>query len=139
MAGNTTPIFSKIGSVQWTTVPVVAANTTTDLTTGTSYLVWTADATNGGFLKKLRFRALGTNIATVARIWITNATGPGVAANSVLFDEVSLAASTLSQTSALAIYEIPINEALDPGYRVYITLGTAVAAGYSVTGFGGKY
>lgn len=139
MAGNTTPIFSKIGSVQWTTVPVVAANTTIDLTTGTSYLVWTADATNGGFLKKLRFRALGTNIATVARIWITNATGPGVAANAVLFDEVSLAASTLSQTSALAVYEVPINEALDPGYKIYITLGTAVAAGYSVTGFGGKY
>jgi hypothetical protein len=139
MAGNTTPIYSKVGDIQWTTTAITAANTTTDLTSGTSYLVFTADATNGGFLKKIRFRSLGTNVATVARIWLTNTTGPGVAADAVLLDEVSLAASTVSQTSALAVYEVPVLEAIPPGYKIYITIGTAVAAGYKATAFAGKY
>jgi hypothetical protein len=32
--------------------------------------VFAADATNGGFLQRLRFKALGTNVQTVARIYI---------------------------------------------------------------------
>jgi hypothetical protein len=138
MAGNTTPIFSKVGDVQWINT-VLAANTTTDLTTGTSYLAFTADATNGGYLQKLRFRALGTNVATVARVWLNNGSTTGTAANNTLFDEVTLAATTVSQTSSLAVYEVPVNLAMPPGYKVYITLGTAVAAGYDVIAVGGKY
>jgi hypothetical protein len=139
MPANINPIFTRLGDIQWNTTPILALNATTDLTSGTSYLVFTADATNGGYVQKLRFRPLGTNIATVARVWITNATGPGVAANAVLFDEISLAISTASSTSATPIYELPINTALPAGYRIYITLGTAVASGYTCTAIGGKY
>lgn len=138
MAGNTTPIFTKVGDVQWINT-VLAANTTTDLTTGTSYLAFTADATNGGYVQKLRFRALGTNVATVARVWLNNGATTGTAANNTLFDEVTLAATTVSQTSALSVYEVPVNLAMPPGYKIYITLGTAVAAGYDVITVGGKY
>ena len=138
MAGNTTPIFTKVGDVQWINT-VLAANTTTDLTTGTSYLAFTADATNGGYVQKLRFRALGTNVATVARVWLNNGATTGTAANNTLFDEVTLAATTVSQTSALSVYEVPVNLAMPPGYKIYITLGTAVAAGYDVIAVGGKY
>lgn len=138
MPGNTTPIFSKVGDIQWIN-GIATANTTTDLTSGTTYLAFTADATNGGYVQKIRFRALGTNVATVARIWINNGSSTGTAANNTLFDEISLAATTLSQTSALAIYEIPLNIALPPGYTIYITLGTAVAAGYNAQVIGGKY
>ena len=140
MAANQNPIFTRVGDIQWSTTPILAANTTTDLTgAGTTYLVFTADATNGGYVQKLRFRPLGTNVATVARVWITNSTGPGVAANAILFDEISLAISTVSQTSATPIYELPINTAIPPGYKIYITLGTAVAAGYTCTAIAGKY
>lgn len=138
MAGNTTPIFSKIGDIQWIN-SVLAANTTIDLTSGTSYLVFTADATNGGYVQKLRIRSLGTNIATVLRVWINNGSTTATAANNTLYDEVSLAASTVSQTSALSLYELPLNFAMPNGYKIYVTLGTAVAAGYDVIAVAGKY
>lgn len=138
MPANTTPIFSKLGDIQWIN-SVLTANTTTDLTTGTSYLVFTSDATNGGFLQKLRIRSLGTNVATVMRIWINNGATTGTAANNTLYDEISLAASTVSQTSALSLYELPLNFALPAGYKIYVTIGTAVAAGYDVIAVAGKY
>ncbi len=138
MPANTTPIFSKIGDIQWIN-SVTAANTTTDLTAGTIYLVFTSDATNGGYVQKLRIRSLGTNVATVMRIWLNNGSATGTATNNTLYDEISLAASTVSQTSALAVYELPLNLALPAGYTIYVTLGTAVAAGFSVSAIAGKY
>lgn len=138
MAANTTPIYSKIGDIQWA-IAITTANSTTDLTTGTTYLAFTADATNGGYVQKIRFRSLGTNIATVARIWINNGSTTATATNNTLFDEISLAASTASPTSALSLYELPLNFALPLGYKIYITLGTTVAAGYDATVIGGKY
>jgi len=138
MAANTAPIYTKEGDIQWIG-GITTANTTTDLTTGTSYLAFTADATNGGYVQKIRFRSAGTNVATVARVWINNGSTTGTATNNTLFDEISLAASTVSQTSALAVYELPLNFALPLGYKIYITLGTTVAAGYHATVIGGKY
>ncbi len=142
MPANTAPIFTKIGDVQWIS-GITTANTTTDLTSGTSYLAFTADATNGGYVQKIRFRAVtGTgnnNIATVARIWINNGSTTGTATNNILFDEISLAATTGSATAALSVYELPLNIALPAGYKIYITLGTTVAAGYNATVVGGKY
>ena len=116
----------------------VTANTTKDLTLGTNYLVFTA-STNGGYVQRLRFRALGTNVATVARVFINNGSTNATQVNNVLWDEVSLPATTVSETSALATYEVPLNFALPAGYRLYVTLGTGVAAGYSITCIGGKY
>lgn len=142
MPANTTPIFTKVGDVQWIS-GITTANTSTDLTTGTSYLAFTADATNGGYVQKVRFRAVnGTgnnNVATVARVWINNGATTATAANNILFDEISLAATTGSASSALAVYELPLNIALPAGYRLYITLGTTVVAGYHATVVGGKY
>jgi hypothetical protein len=134
---NTQPIFTASGDTQWA-VSAVTANTTKDLTLGTNYLVFTA-STNGGYVQRLRFRALGTNVATVARVFINNGSTNATQVNNVLWDEVSLPATTVSETSALATYEVPLNFALPAGYRLYVTLGTGVAAGYSITCIGGKY
>lgn len=139
MPSNTTPIFSKAGDIQWNTTPIVTANTTTDLTTGTSYLIFTADPTNGGYIQKLRIRALGTNVASVMRVWINNGSTIATASNNVLYDEISLAISTASQTSALSVYELPLNFALPLGYTIYVTIGTTVSAGFDVTAIAGKY
>ena len=138
MAANTAPIYSKSGNVDWG-ITILAANTTTDLTSGTSYLVFTADATNGGQLPRLRIRPLGTNVATVMRIWINNGSTTGTAANNTQWDEVTLPATTVSQVAALQGYDVPMNLSLDPGFKVYVTLGTAVAAGFDVTAPGGNY
>jgi hypothetical protein len=134
---NTQPIFTASADTQWA-VSAVTANTTKDLTSGTIALVFTAGSA-GGYVQRMRFRALGTNIATVARVFINNGATTATASNNVLWDEISLAATSISETSALATYEIPLNFALPAGYRLYVTLGTAVAAGYSITCIGGKY
>ena len=138
MPANVQPIYTKSPDIQWIT-GVTAANTTTDLTSGTSYLAFTANSTDGGFVQRIRFRALGTNVVTVARVWINNGSTTGTATNNILWDEITLNASTVSQTAALATQELPLNFALPASYRLYVTLGTGVAAGFAVTVIGGKY
>jgi len=74
MAGNISPIFSKVGSIQGG-VSISNTVTTADYTgVGIhNVFVYDADEVNGGFLQKLRFKALGTNGAgAVARIYINN-------------------------------------------------------------------
>lgn len=139
MAGNNAPIYSRVADVQWNTVIVQSANTTTDLTSGTIYPVFTADTTNGGYVQRMRFKPLGTNVATVARVWLNNGSATTTGSNNSLWDELTIVASTASQTSALPVYEIPLNFALPPSYRLYVTLGTSGATGYDVTTIGGKY
>lgn len=140
MAANANPIYSRTADVQWIGY-MVTANTTADLTAGTSYLVFTADATNGGFVSKIRFRATpaGNTTATVARVWINNGSTTGTAANNILFDEITLPVTTASTTTATPNYEMPVNIALPAGYRIYATIHTASANGWAATAVGGKY
>jgi len=142
MPANNLPIYTRLGDVQWTT-NITAVNGTTDMTTGTSYLAFTADATNGGYVQRIRFKpnnsASLNNVATVARVWVNNGSATSSAANNVLIDEISLPATTGTVTAALPVYELPLNLALPAGYTIYVTLGTAVVAGYRATVIGGKY
>jgi hypothetical protein len=135
---NTSPIFSVASAIEWSSGAITAANTTTDLTSGTIYAIFTG-GTNGSYIQRIRFRHLGTNIATVARVWINNGSTTGSAANNTLWDEITLAANTLSQTAAAINYELPFGFALPAGYVIYVTLGTAVAAGFKATIIGGDY
>jgi len=135
---NTQPIYTSSADTQWIG-GATAANTTKDLTSGTAYLAFTASSTGGGYVQRMRFRALGTNVATVARVFINNGGVTGTTANNILWDEISLPAVTLSETSALPTYELPLNFALPPGYRLFVTIATVVAAGYAITTIGGKY
>jgi hypothetical protein len=138
MPANTSPIFTISPDIQWADA-VTAANTTKDLTSGTIYLAFTAGA-NGSFVQRIRFRTLGTNAAaTVARVWINNGSTTSTAANNTLWDEISLPLTNVTETAAQANYELPLNFALPIGYRIYVTLGTGVAAGWDVTVIGGDY
>jgi hypothetical protein len=142
MASNTLPIYTRTGDVQWTT-NMTALNATTDLTSGTIYLAFTADATEGGYVQRIRFKpnnASGTNnAATVARVWLNNGSTTATAANNVFIDEISLPSTTGSGTAALPVYELPLNFAMPPGYTIYVTLGAAVVGGYRAAVIGGKY
>jgi hypothetical protein len=141
MPANTAPIFTRLGDIQWA-IKATVANTTTDLTgAGTIYLIFTADATNGGYVQKIRFRPLpgGNNSATVARIWINNGAATTTDTNNTLYDEISLASTVSNPTGALAVTELPMNIALPAGYRLYVTLGSAVSPGYDITTIAGKY
>ena len=137
MAINTTPIFSKKGDIQWVPALMQAANTAKD-GTGTVGLAFTAGA-DGAFVQRLVARAVGTNVATVLRLFINNGLTNATAANNSLIGELTLPATTLSEVAQQLSMELPLNFALPAGYRLYVTLGTTVAAGYEVTVLGGSY
>jgi hypothetical protein len=134
---NTQPIYTSSGDTQWT-LSAATANTTKDLISGQIYTAFTA-STTGGYVQRMRFKPLGTNVATVARVWINNGGLTTVAANNTYWDDISLPATTLSETSAQPTFELPLNFALPANYKIFVTLGTAVAAGYHITTIGGKY
>jgi hypothetical protein len=146
MAANNLAIYSRVGAIGWVSTGT-AANTATD-GTGTVATIFTADATNGGRVERLRFRAKGANVATVCRIFINNGLTNATAANNTLYAEITLPITALSQVAASLLQEFPqIGGAdqtafplvLPPGYTLTCTLGTAVATGYSVTACGGAY
>jgi len=139
MAANTAPIFSAKGDIQWTTVQT-SANTTYDGIIGTPQIAFSASV-SGGFVQRVRFKPSGSATATVARIFINNGQSTGSAANNVLFDEITLAASTATQTAATAVYELPLNIALPAGYRILTTIGTVQSAGggWYAAAIGGSY
>jgi hypothetical protein len=149
-APNTSQIFSKVAVINFAST-ITAANTATD-GTGTCPTIFTADAANGGRVERVRFMAQGTNVATVARIFINNGSTNGTATNNVLWAEIALPATTASNSAAInaAIYEIPnvtstivdpdgFPLVLPPGYKLIVCLGTAVSGGWAVAAVGGSY
>lgn len=141
-APNTEPVFTRVADIQWAE-SIVTANNTIDLTTGTSYTAFTADATNGGYVTRARIKANPANncAATVVRFWINNGSATSTAANSALIGELTFAATTASATAAQIDYDFPLGIAMPPGYKIIVTVGTAPggSAELTVTVFGGKY
>lgn len=146
MAANTKPIFTLTPDIQWgiadgnggTAGPLKTANTAKD-GTGTVLTVFTADATNGGFVQKITARPVGSNTASVLRIFINNGSTNATVANNILIGEIALPATTLTEVANMPGYELPLNFALPAGYKINVVLGTTVAAGYCVSVIGGKY
>src|SRR5574337_489734 len=138
MAANTTPIYSRVGDIGGF-ITALTANTTTDLTAGTIYLAYTADAINGSRVEKMIFMPLGTNVATAVRIWINNGGSNAVAANNSQIKDFSSPATTVSQIFGIGAMEIPLNLVLPPSYRRFVTIGTTIAAGLAITTIAGKY
>jgi len=124
--------------IEWAPAFITAANTAKD-GTGTVDTVFIADATYGSYLKELKFRAVGSNVQTVARVFLNNGSSNAVAANNSLVGEITLPATTLSETQNQSDFALPMDLPIPKGYKINIALGTAVAAGYQVTGFGGSY
>jgi hypothetical protein len=141
MPANTNPIFSAKGAIQWNPAILTAANTAKD-GTGTVATIFTGNAVGnnaGNFIQKLIARALGTNVATVLRVFINNGSLNTTAANNSLIAEFTLPATTLSEIAAQPDVVLPLNFAIPAGYKLNATLGTAVAAGYALTAVGGEY
>jgi hypothetical protein len=69
MAGNITPIFSRVGDIQGSVILTTASADYTGNNIN-NVVVYQADPLNGSYLQRLRFKAYGTNVATVARIYI---------------------------------------------------------------------
>ena len=112
---------------------LTAANTALNGTGATGRLLVFTAGSSGSLLPKLRFMHLGTNVATLCRVFRNNGSDPEVAGNNTLIWEVALGANTLSQTAASVPAEADLNLVLAAGERVYVTLATAVAAGIQIT------
>lgn len=135
MPANTSPIFPLTPNVSWATV--TTANTAKD-GTGTVATVFTAGS-NGGRVDYLKVRALGTNVATVIRVFVNNGSTNATAANNTLIIDQTIAATTNSETAQLVDNLIQLDLSLPAGYKINVTIGTTVAAGLQVTGVGGDY
>jgi hypothetical protein len=154
MAGNSDPIYSRVADIQTDTLAAATllgptANTAQD-GTGTIYPIYTADATNGGYLQKLMMQSISTVAATVMRIFISDTTPTvtsgalvsNTSANTHLIQEFNLPAVTVSQVQASPHLELMMNMAIPPGYRICVTFGTSTGAGttgWNVSAIAGKY
>jgi hypothetical protein len=144
MAANTIPIYSKEAQISWSGL-IQTANTARD-GTGTVSTIFTAGA-DGGRIERIRVRAVGTNVATVLRIFINNGGDPSVVTNNVLYAEMTIASTTISEVAALlttnehpsALDTTAFPLVLPPGYTINVTIGTTIAAGIRVTAIGSKY
>lgn len=145
MVANTSPIYTKAPNLSTDGVNgmgaaiTLAANDFTGAGANNA-LVFTANATEPSYIRKLHFKAIGTNVQTVARIFLNNGATNATATNNRYFDDFQLPATTVSATSPTGpgldfIMEFPIKA----GWRVYVGLATAVAAGWVVTPIASDY
>ena len=144
MTANFNPIYTLVPDVSSnasTTMPETLLTATGDYTgvSANHKLLFTAGA-EGGFIYGLRCVAIGTNTASVIRVYRNNGSANTTATNNNLIAQYSLPATTATNVAATPEIYIPLNEALNPSFRLYAGLGTTVAAGWVVTADrGGKY
>lgn len=150
MPSNIDPVYSKTGRFgaggTSTTFRIAGSTANTNFDgTGTLdtdiWIAFTADATNGSFLRsiKAKIRSTGVGVASVLRLFINNGSTNATNTNNALFAELSLPAITATQTAATPDFEIPMNIMLPPSYRVLFTFGTAPVNTWIVFGVGGDY
>ena len=135
-APNTSPIFTLTPVNTWSCA-ITTANTAMD-GTGTISTIYTAGGA-GAYVQRIRVKALGTNVATVVRIFINNGSTPTSAANNTLYGELSLPATTASNSAANPDFEYPMNLILPPSYTLTCCIGTTIVAGVQVIAIGGNY
>lgn len=142
LAASTSPAFASVPPSNFTPGSLTAANTAMD-GTGTTLLLATAPATasGGSLVDSIRCMHLGTNVATVVRVFLNNGSTPATAGNNSLIAEKTMPANTLTQTAESIPQDIVLNRVLKANAstpeRIYVTIGTAVAAGIKFTATGG--
>lgn len=140
MAANTNPIFGRTPDVQLSgslnsgTILGPTAVTAQD-GTGSLVPIFQADATEGGNVKRIIMKSVGSPAATVARLFMCTATGAftsgttNTATNTVMIDELSLATVTTSNTVAQTSLMFNLTNFVMPaGWRLLIGFGTSTGA-----------
>lgn len=150
-APNTAPVYSYVSGVTGSALITTAATLVHDIsgTIGTDiYLAFTSDATNGGFVQRIRFKYAGNSTTTsnpaIMKVWLsTVSTGtPTIGTQAWLWDTVALPATgALSTTATAGVYEIPFGFALPPSMSILckITVSQPANFGWLATVIAGKY
>lgn len=139
MPANQKPIFPLTPKAPATLPTLITTANTAKDGTGTVVQVSEVAGANAAFCTEITALPIGTNTASVLRIFLNNGSTNTTAANNILWKEVSLPATTLSEVAAQTPVTIPINQAIPIGYRLYATIGTTVAAGWRVIALTGDY
>ena len=136
MAANTSPIFTKNGSIS--SVLVTAANTSsqgggtiaTDI-----FKAFTADATNGSLVARARWIPTASSASTatngtVGRLFISSVTsGSTTSSNTYLWEEIALPVVTADATAnSVFAYDIILGFWLPPSYTILVTNHAAPAS-----------
>ena len=143
MAANNLAVFTKNGNLTANggTTMVAGMVTATGDYTGVSanhVLAHTAGA-DGSYLKRIRFVATGTCTGTVARIYLNNGSTNTSAANNQLIGQCTLPATTATNTATTPELDYPLDLMIPATFRIYIGLGTTVAASWIPTIVAGDY
>jgi hypothetical protein len=138
MAANTTPIFLRTPKINFVAMTSTAVTDYTGIDANYA-LAFTADATNGSKINSVLVVALGSATATVVRFYVNNGTDHTQVANNTLVHEETFATVSTSQVAAVTYVQWNANLALPPGYKLYVSHGTATASGFAVTAVGGDY
>jgi len=137
MAQNTKPIYSLVPVVAFGTLTGSIGLTRSDGvgTIGTDmFKIFTADATDGSFVTKIRISPAATTstsmTASVIRIYISSITsGATTAADTVLYQEVAVAALAAAHTSnAVNFYEVAFGFPLAPSQTILVSIDDNLAA-----------
>lgn len=146
---NTDPIYTRVWDTYVSGAVIgTSANTATDGTGANTYLLYTADATDGSFVYRVTFKPISTVAATVIRLWFCSATGAftagttNTAANTTLIDEITAGAWTASNTLASNAYWSTLMFGMPASTKLLCTFGTSTGAGttgYNPLVIAGKY
>lgn len=143
MTANTAPIYTltpDISTNNGTGMGALVLNAAPDYTgIDADYALVHTAGSNGSYIRRLRFKAGGSNVATVARIFINNGSTVGTGTNNVFYGEVSLPATTATNTAATVDIDYPMEFALPSGFKIYVGYATAIAAGWVCTAIAGQY
>lgn len=135
MAVTPYPVFAQAGN--YTVGNTILTQNTAMDGTGTVVTVLTG-GTNGTLVFGIRFRATGSAIQSVIRIFLNNGSSNATAGNNSLIDEINLPPVTgvANAPTALVEWVPPRGFVLQSGHKINITIGTTVANAYSAFGYG---
>jgi hypothetical protein len=156
MAANTLPIFSKAGVVTTVSIPngialLVTSNgvATTGVTglTGEMVLCFTADATNGSYIQKIRLRPVAsvatTQAANTIRLYISSvSSGATTAANTTCFEEIAWGSQAAANASTVPFYvDVPCGFILPAGKTILASVQSKPTASteIAVITYAGNY
>lgn len=142
----TSPQFGATAIYAYNTTNTLTANTAADGTGTVTFLQTNAAGTaadlvigtGGAFIDVIEIVPRGTNVVTVLRVFSNANATNATAANNGLIREATCPASTVSQVAAQPPIIIPVKRWFPSGTKFFYTLGTAVAAGFSITVFGSQ-
>lgn len=143
MTANAAPIYTltpDVATDNSTTMATTLTTATGDYTgVSANHVQVHLAGTNGSYIRKLRFKATGSNVASVARIFINNGSTHTSAGNNEFFGEISLPATTAVNNASTPDVDYSMELPLRSGHSILVGLGTTVAAGWVCVAVAGQY